>query len=413
MTYRTDDATMNATEAPPVLVGCDPAHPHSACVEGAGGDAARIEPQGTTPMVRDVRLDACRGVALWFVFLDHIPDNLASWLTLRNYGFSDATEVFVFISGYTCMMAYGDVMNREGWPGAARHALRRSFEIYLAFLLLVAAYVLLVRLIGSNGLLDETNTRVFFEFPGTAIVHAIGLRYAPVNTDILPTFVLFHLSFPVLMLGLRKSPAVVLAGSMALYVAVQVRGFDLPSWPRGEWYFNPFAWQLLFVSGAWWVSLSGERRRRLISSNIILVVAMAYLLFGFALTLGWHLHPAKEWLPEVLVGLIYPIDKSQFDPLRLLHFMALAAVAARVLPPRRDETATFWTTAAVRCGQHSLVIFCLSVLLSFAGHVILARLSGAIVMQVIVSAAGIAVLIAVASLLTRIARRTASRPLSF
>jgi hypothetical protein len=53
---------------------------------------------------RDLRLDACRGLALWFIFIDHIPDNTLAWLTLRNHGFSDATEVFVFVSGYTCTL---------------------------------------------------------------------------------------------------------------------------------------------------------------------------------------------------------------------------------------------------------------------------------------------------------------------
>ena len=63
---------------------------------------------------RDLRLDACRGLALWFIFIDHIPDNALAWLTLRNYGFSDTTEVFVFVSGYTCMLAYGGALREQG-----------------------------------------------------------------------------------------------------------------------------------------------------------------------------------------------------------------------------------------------------------------------------------------------------------
>ena len=76
---------------------------------------------------RDLRLDACRGLALWFVFIDHIPGNAFDWLTLRNYGFSDATEVFVFVSGYTCMLAYGGALRehkagRRSWRGACAAA---------------------------------------------------------------------------------------------------------------------------------------------------------------------------------------------------------------------------------------------------------------------------------------------------
>jgi hypothetical protein len=63
---------------------------------------------------RDLRLDACCGIALWFIFLDHVPDNVGSWLTLRPYGFSDTTELFMFVSGLTCALAYRRVQRRAG-----------------------------------------------------------------------------------------------------------------------------------------------------------------------------------------------------------------------------------------------------------------------------------------------------------
>ena len=68
---------------------------------------------------RDIRLDLFRGLALWFIFLDHIPTNIVSWLTVRNYGFSDATEIFVFISGYTAVIAYSRMMLNDGWLRAS------------------------------------------------------------------------------------------------------------------------------------------------------------------------------------------------------------------------------------------------------------------------------------------------------
>src|SRR5665811_2587541 len=92
---------------------------------------------------RDLRLDACRGLALWFIFIDHIPDNALTWLTLRNYGFSDTSEVFVFVSGYTCMLAYGGALPQDGWLTFVTRAIRRSWEIYVAFLLLlISSFVL-------------------------------------------------------------------------------------------------------------------------------------------------------------------------------------------------------------------------------------------------------------------------------
>jgi hypothetical protein len=135
--------------------------------------AAKVPAIHTDGDRRDLRLDACRGLALWFIFIDRIPDNALAWLTLRNYGFSDATEVFVFVSGYICMLAYGGALRKQGWPTTVTRALRRGWEIYTAFLLLLIAYFTLIWVVGDGSrYLDETNTGLFFKDPGAAIVHA-------------------------------------------------------------------------------------------------------------------------------------------------------------------------------------------------------------------------------------------------
>jgi len=90
--------------------------------------------------VRDIRLDLFRGLALWFIFLDHIPTNIVSWLTVRNYGFSDATEIFVFISGYTAVIAYSRMLDAEGWPRTAARIYRRVWQLYVAHILLFMAF---------------------------------------------------------------------------------------------------------------------------------------------------------------------------------------------------------------------------------------------------------------------------------
>src|SRR5262249_33631710 len=142
---------------------------------------------------RDLRIDACRGIALWCIFLDHIPDNVGSWLTLRNYGFSDAAEVFMFVSGLTCALAYGKAWRSEGWSGVSSRPLRRSWDIYVAFLLVTLASAILSSLLGGGGPADENNTRILLDQPGATLVRAAILQYRPVNTDVLPIFVLLHL----------------------------------------------------------------------------------------------------------------------------------------------------------------------------------------------------------------------------
>jgi hypothetical protein len=350
---------------------------------------------------RDLRLDACRGLALWFIFIDHIPDNVFAWLTLRNYGFSDTTEVFVFVSGYTCMLAYGGALREQGWPTTVTRALRRSWEIYAAFLLLLIAYLALIWAVGGDSrYLDETNTAFFFRDPGAAIVHAVVLQYTPVNTDILPTFALLHLVFPGLLWLLTRSAVVALAASFLLYLMVQVFSWHVPAWPSGELYFNPLAWQVLFVFGAWYADKGAGRLRPVVRSRPVLALAMLYLAFSLAIALSWQIKPLEGFIPEAVSKLIYPIYKSHLAPVRLLHFLALAVVVSRLTPPEWHGLMKPSITAMIRCGENSLAIYCFGVLLSFIGHVVLIKFSGTIAMQAAVSIAGIVLMIIAATLMT-------------
>ncbi len=349
---------------------------------------------------RDLRLDACRGLALWFIFVDHIPGNAFAWLTVRNYGFSDATEVFVFVSGYTCMLAYGGALREQGWPTIMARSLRRGFEIYAAFLLLVIAYLILIRGACSGSYcFDETNTRFFFDNPGTALIHIAALQYAPVNTDILPTFVMLHLAFPLVLWLLVRNAAVTLCASFMLYLVVRNYNWDLPAWPAGEMYFNPLAWQFLFVFGAWYAGWGAGRLKEIMRSRATLVFAAVYILFGLIVALSWRFEQLK-WLMPDAISVIYPIYKTHLDPLRLLHFLALAVLVSRFVPHDWHGMVKPWMVTMIRCGENSLPIFCFSVLLSFLGFVILQQVSGSLAMQAAVSAAGIVLMIAAATCLT-------------
>ncbi|GAC1629880.1 MAG: OpgC domain-containing protein [Bradyrhizobium sp.] len=349
---------------------------------------------------RDLRLDACRGLALWFIFLDHIPENAFSWLTPRNYGFSDTSEVFVFVSRYTCMLAYGGALRDQGWLTTVARALRRSSEIYAAFLLLLVAYLAVIWALGGGSrYLDETNTAVFFENPGRAIVHAILMQYTPVNTDILPTFVLLHLAFPGLLWVLSRSAAFALGGSVLLYVLVQVFGWDLPGWPSGQWFFNPLAWQVLFVFGAWYAR-PGARQLRMLQSRAALALALLYLAFSLAVALSWHFKVLETFMPEVLSRLIYPVDKSNLSPWRLMHFLAVATVFVRLIETGSRGPVAPLLTALIRCGENSLAMYCFGVLLSLSAHAILVESSGGIAMQGVVSIAGIILMIVASTMLT-------------
>ncbi len=349
---------------------------------------------------RDLRIDACRGIALWCIFLDHVPNNIGSWLTLRNYGFSDAAEVFMFVSGVTCALAYGKARRCESWTGVISRTLRRSWDIYVAFLLLTLACAILVHLAGGGRLADESNTRILLDHPGATLAHAAILQYRPANTDVLPIFVLLHLLFAPLLWLLLRLPNVTLGASLALYALVHVFGWTVPAWPNGHWAFNPLAWQLPVVLGAWWM-IEGKRVLPSVTSRTALIVAVLYLLFSLIIALSWRFKPLEALIPQALANL-HPLDKSNLDPLRLLHFLAIAVLAAWFMPRNWRGLTTPVMRGAIRCGQNSLPLYCLGVLLAFASHMALLEIADGLAMQIALSLGGIVAMIATATLLNLI-----------
>ncbi|RZN14497.1 OpgC domain-containing protein [Bradyrhizobium sp. Leo121] len=358
---------------------------------------------------RDLRIDACRGIALWCIFLDHVPGNIGSWLTLRHYGFSDAAEVFMFMSGVTCALAYGRARQREGWSGVLGRSLRRGWDIYAASLLLTLACVIMVYFAGRDHLADETNTRILLEHPGAALAHAAILQYRPVNTDILPVFVIYHVLFAPLLWLLLRVPNVTLGASVLLYGLVRVFGWSVPAWPHNVWFFNPLAWQLLLVLGAWWV-IEGNRFRPWVTSRAALVLAVLYLVFSLVIALSSRMASVEPLVPQTLTNLLFPIDKSNLSPFRLLHFLAVAVLAVWFVPHNWRGLATPVMRGAIRCGANSLPIYCLGVLLAFASHVALLDISDGLSMQIAVSLGGILVMIVAAILLSSIRIKTWRQP---
>ena len=360
------------------------------------GELAELKGAG-----RDLRIDACRGIALWCIFLDHIPNNVGSWLTLRNYGFSDAAEVFMFVSGLTCALAYSKAWRCEGWTGVINRTLRRSWDIYVAFLLLTLASAILVHLLGGGSPADENNTRILLDQPGATLAHAAILQYRPVNTDVLPIFVLLHLLFAPLLWLLLRVPNLTLGASLALYALVHVFGWTVPAWPNSHWAFNPMAWQLLVVLGAWWM-IEGKRLQPWVRSRSALVLVVPFLLFSLVIALSLRIKPLEALIPEGLAKLLYPLDKSNLDPLRLLHFLALAVLAAWLVPRNWRGLMSPLMRGAIHCGQNSLPIYCLGVLLAFASHIAMLDISNGLAMQIALSVSGIMALIAAARLLNLI-----------
>jgi hypothetical protein len=161
------------------------------------------------------------------------------------------------------------------------------------------------------------------------------------------------------------------------------------------------AWQLLVVLGAWWM-IEGNRIQPWVRSRTALVLAVPFLLFSLVIALSWRIRPLEALIPQTLTQLLYPLDKSNLDPLRLLHFLAIAVLAARLVPRNCRGLTTPVMRGAILCGQNSLPIYCLGVLLALVSYMALLDISNGLAMQIALSVGGIMAMVAIATLLNLI-----------
>jgi hypothetical protein len=377
-----------------------------AVARNAASAQAVSAPAIAVPVVgeRELRLDLFRGLALWLIFIDHLPPNILTWFTIRNYGFSDATEIFIFISGYTAAFVYGRAMRDAGVVVATARILRRVWQIYVAHVFLFTIFLAEISYVATrfeNPLYtEEMGIMDFLKEPDVTIVQALLLRFRPVNMDVLPLYIVLMVFLPVILVLMRRSADLTLALSVALYAATWEFDLYLSSYPNGFWAFNPFAWQLLFVFGAWCAQGGAQRMSRILSSPITLWISVAYLLFAFFVTLTWYFPQLGHVIPRRLEQWMYPISKTDLDVLRFAHFLALAAVTVRFLPKDWAGLKSPWLRPLILCGQHSLEIFCLGVFLAFAGHFLLAEFSGGAGLHFVISICGILIMSGAAWLLS-------------
>lgn len=352
------------------------------------------------PKGRDLRLDLFRGIANWAIFLDHIPNNAVNWITTRNYGFSDAADLFVFISGYTASFVYARMMIERGFIVGATRLFKRVWQLYVAHVLLFVIYIASIGWAALHymdpQIINEFNIAGLVDSPIQTIYQGLLLRFKPLNLDVLPLYIVLMTFFvPVLWLLLR-APDLTMLGSLALYLAARHFGWNLPAYPAGSWYFNPYCWQVLFVFGAWF-ALAGYRESKfIIRSRALLIAGTLYLIFALVMTMAGRFPEFGALFPAWLVDTFNPNDKTNLAPYRLLHFVVLAFLATRFV--RKDWPGLEWKIfdPLVKCGQQSLQVFCVGVFLSFVAHFTLMMSSGTILMQIVISAAGLAIMTTVA-----------------
>ena len=286
---------------------------------------------------RELRLDLFRGLALWLIFIDHLPPSLLTWFTIRNYGFSDATEIFIFISGYTAAFVYGRAMLEAGFVVATARILRRVWQIYVAHVFLFTIFLAEISYVATsfeNPLYsEEMGIMDFLKQPDVTIVQALLLRFRPVNMDVLPLYIVLMLLLPLILWLMRWRPDVTLALSALLYAAdLAIRSLSVGLSER------LLGLQSVRLAVAVRVRRLVRARRRqahvadpVVADHAVDVrrLSRVRLLRHADLV---HARRSSHWLPKRLEQWMYPIDKTDLDVLRFAHFLALAALTVRFLP---------------------------------------------------------------------------------
>lgn len=357
----------------------------------AGGDLWGIRMSGPSG-IRDHRIDWLRGFALASIFINHMPGNRFEHWTLRNFGFSDAAELFVLLAGIAAVLAFFRRFERGETTAMTVKAFRRTGKLYVAHVLstagAVALFLVAAIISGNSGFLDLIGVAPLTESPYLGLIGVLTGGYQLGFFNILPLYVMLLATLP-LMLWIAVRDLRVLAGlSIALYLATQMLRLRMPAFPDDyAWYFNPFAWQLLFVSGLVLgiMRLRGSfvpyNRFAFLASVAFLALGVIWCVFelGGTLTRGWLPH----WMDT--------FRKSNLAPLRLLHVFALGYVLVHtrawdwlVRLSAKDPVLTI-------LGRNSLPVFVTASFASMIGYITLVWLEQpSLVVEVLLVLAGLA-----------------------
>ena len=347
---------------------------------------------------RDPRLDFFRGAAMFIIFIAHCRGNFLWDYIPARFGISDAANMFVFLSGMAASIAFGGTFISRGWVIGTLRILYRCMQLYAAQLgmFLVVAMVVAA---GSRIFPDTDYTAVaqlqtFFADPQSALIGLFTLTYVPHYLDILPLYIVVLAMVPVAMTLARVSPVLAISASVALYAAAWVFQINIPAHADDQpvWFFDPFAWQLIFFSGfalrRGWVKVK-------LDSKILFWISVAILLAGLAISLP-AVFERVPMIDNLRIWIGDHSDKTYMDPLQYVHFLASAYVVVVLLRGREMVLLTPLLRPFVKCGQQALSIFTSGMVLSYIGGMVFDHFGTGAVIQFAVNGASFGILFAIA-----------------
>ena len=360
-------------------------------------------------------VDFWRGFALITIFIDHVPGLLYENYTLRNYSVADAADLFVFLAGWSLrLMADGGGRHMPTRDVMLR-LFARALELYAAQVLITMLAIAILALssieLANPLLLEWNNAAAVFNDPVPTHIGLAVLTHQLGYFDILPLYVVMMLMAPFFAMIDRVAPPLLLPLSFALYLSALVFRLTLPTWPvSGTWFFNPLAWQFIFVLG---FSIARDdygigawARRHIVWLRIL----------GVPIVIAGGLVAFFDWWPDPTTmphpRLLFINDKTYATPVRVVQFLSLVAVFSLAFPYIRwagnARYSWFLVDPLIRLlamlGRHSLYVFCVGSLLSLLAQVVRFYYRGSVGIDTVVVICGI-IIMAITAWLTESRRR--------
>lgn len=306
----------------------------------------------------------------------------------------------------------------RGFFIGATRLLRRVWQLYVAHVHLFIFYLTSVHYLAHRfdipHLMDQFNVAHLMGFPVDTLIQGLLLEFKPFNLE---CFLVLMGAYPPVLWFMLRHRNWALAGSLLLYFSARFFHWNLPSYPSGDWFFNPFAWQLLFVLAGWLAAGGARTVRPLVIARIPLILSITFLLFALMATLAQLIPELDVPLVSELTQYVRPNDKTNLAPYRVLHLLALALLVVRFIPFGWPGLGWSVFRPVIKCGQQSLEVFCVGVFLSFVAHFVLDTTSNSFHVQMLVGAAGLPIMTGVAyyrsrsKKIDRLAIATPQRPM--
>jgi hypothetical protein len=357
-------------------------------------------------------IDFWRGCVLCVIFVDHMPGNAFENLTPRNFGFSDAAEAFVFLSGVSIALAYGGHFSAGERGKTLAGLIRRALKLYGAHIGL--SLVALAIFFGGAAWADKPDLvavhgrDLFVANPGLGLVGLVSLGHQLGYFNILPLYMILMICAPALLSLAAIDRRLMLVASGLVYGLVRLFHWNLPNWPDlGAWFFDPFAWQFLFAIG---IAIGFILRDAPLPLSRPLAVAAGLIVVASALVVTHGFSSSHEasgagfW--ELLRDRL-DLDKSQLGLVRLIHFLALAYLVYALALARRLRGLPLYDPMAL-LGRNSLWVFVLVSLFSAIWQVLIETIDHAIVFDTMFTGISLAIIYGAARLIDSMRASAAS-----